>query len=382
MKAPSFTSPSFWESQTWLNADCIIVGAGIVGLNAALALHTAQPNKRILVLERGALPVGASTKNAGFACFGSLSEIAVDLESLTENEVVDLIRMRWNGLQLLRKNLGDEAIGLEELGSYEVFTQAQEAFFQRSCAIMEQFNTHLKAITGIEHVYSIADEKVKDFQFQGVKHLIFNRAEGQINSGLMMHNLLELVRSKGITVLNGLELLSWKEEADHIRIQTDQLGELMCQQLLICTNGFAAQLLPELDVQPGRAQVLITRPIEHLPFKGCFHMDEGYYYFRNVGNRVLFGGGRNLDKQGETTYSHETSERIQASLESYLREVILPETHFEIEQRWAGTLGLGNTRLPIVKAISSRVFCAVRMGGMGVAIGSLVGQEAAALMKQ
>ena len=382
MKAPSFTAPSFWESQTWLNADCIIVGAGIVGLNAALALHTAQPNKRILVLERGALPVGASTKNAGFACFGSLSEIAVDLDTLTENEVVDLIRMRWNGLQLLRKNLGDAGIGLEELGSYEVFTDAQEELFQRSCAIMEQFNTHLKKITGIDEVFSIRDEKINEFQFKGVKHLIFNRAEGQINSGLMMQNLLELVRSKGITVLNGLELLSWKEETDHLRIQTDQLGELDCQQLLICTNGFAAQLLPELDVQPGRAQVLITRPIDQLPFKGCFHMDEGYYYFRNVGNRVLFGGGRNLDKQGETTYSHETSERIQASLESYLREVILPNTPFEIEQRWAGTLGLGNTRLPIVKAITSRVFCAVRMGGMGVAIGSLVGQEAATLMQQ
>jgi glycine/D-amino acid oxidase-like deaminating enzyme len=382
MKAPSFTAPSFWESQTWLNADCIIVGAGIVGLNAALALHTAQPNKRILVLERGALPVGASTKNAGFACFGSLSEIAVDLDTLTENEVVDLIRMRWNGLQLLRKNLGDAGIGLEELGSYEVFTDAQEELFQRSCAIMEQFNTHLKKIMGIDEVFSIRDEKINEFQFKGVKHLIFNRAEGQINSGLMMQNLLELVRSKGITVLNGLELLSWKEETDHLRIQTDQLGELDCQQLLICTNGFAAQLLPELDVQPGRAQVLITRPIDQLPFKGCFHMDEGYYYFRNVGNRVLFGGGRNLDKQGETTYSHETSERIQASLESYLREVILPNTPFEIEQRWAGTLGLGNTRLPIVKAITSRVFCAVRMGGMGVAIGSLVGQEAATLMQQ
>ncbi|MFM2285964.1 MAG: hypothetical protein RLZZ543_1461 [Bacteroidota bacterium] len=382
MKAPSFTAPSFWESQTWLNADCIIVGAGIVGLNAALALHTTQPNKRILVLERGALPVGASTKNAGFACFGSLSEIAVDLDTLTENEVVDLIRMRWNGLQLLRKNLGDTAIGLEELGSYEVFTDAQEELFQRSCAIMEQFNFHLKAITGIDEVFSIRDEKINDFQFKGVKHLIFNRAEGQINSGLMMQNLLELVRSKGITVLNGLELLSWKEETDHIRIQTDQLGELDCQQLLICTNGFAAQLLPEQDVQPGRAQVLITRPIDQLPFKGCFHMDEGYYYFRNVGNRVLFGGGRNLDKQGETTYSHEISDRIQASLESYLRAVILPNTPFEIEQRWAGTLGLGNTRLPIVKAITSRVFCAVRMGGMGVAIGSLVGQEAAALMQE
>ena len=34
--------------------------------------------------------------------------------------------------------------------------------------------------------------------------------------------------------------------------------------------------------------------------KGAFHYDEGYVYFRNIDNRVLLGGGRNLAK-AETT---------------------------------------------------------------------------------
>jgi glycine/D-amino acid oxidase-like deaminating enzyme len=109
-------------------------------------------------------------------------------------------------------------------------------------------------------------------------------------------------------------------------------------------------------------------------------MDQGYFYFRNVGNRVLFGGGRNLDKVAETTYSHQTSEIIQQKLETYLKETILPGIDFTIDQRWAGTLGLGKTRLPIIEKIDNNVFCAVRMGGMGVAIGSLVGKNVAELM--
>ena len=64
-----------------------------------------------------------------------------------------------------------------------------------------------------------------------------------------------------------------------------------------------------------------------------------------------------------------------------MRETILPGIDFTIEQRWAGTLGLGKTRLPIIEKIDNNVFCAVRMGGMGVAIGSLVGKNVADLMK-
>ena len=108
---------SYWEIKNWLsNIDYTIVGSGIVGLNCALQLKQRFPNSKILILEKGILPQGASTKNAGFACFGSLSEIIDDLKQHSEDEVLDLIRQRISGLQLLRKTLGDEAIGYQNLG--------------------------------------------------------------------------------------------------------------------------------------------------------------------------------------------------------------------------------------------------------------------------
>ena len=48
--------------------------------------------------------------------------------------------------------------------------------------------------------------------------------------------------------------------------------------------------------------------------------------------------------------------------------------------RWSGIMGVGKQKSSIVKHLSPNVICAVRMGGMGVAIGSLVGEEAAMLM--
>jgi len=86
---------SYWEIKTWLsNIDFTIVGSGIVGLNCALHLKNKYPKAKILILEKGILPQGASTKNAGFACFGSLSEILDDLNTHTEEEVVRLVKKR------------------------------------------------------------------------------------------------------------------------------------------------------------------------------------------------------------------------------------------------------------------------------------------------
>jgi hypothetical protein len=67
---------SYWEQQSFFGpVDIAIIGAGLVGLTAAIYLKERRPNWRIVVLERGALPSGASTKNAGFACFGSILEL-------------------------------------------------------------------------------------------------------------------------------------------------------------------------------------------------------------------------------------------------------------------------------------------------------------------
>src|SRR5690606_18760232 len=104
----------------------------------------------------------------------------------------------------------------------------------------------------------------------------------------------------------------------------DNVLLLHCQTLTHCTNAFAKQLLPDEELTPGRGQVLITQPIEGLKFKGIFHFDKGYYYFREIDGRVLLGGGRNLDFKGEATTVFELSSSIQIELERKLHEIIVP----------------------------------------------------------
>ncbi|HRH02676.1 MAG TPA: FAD-dependent oxidoreductase [Bacteroidia bacterium] len=368
---------SYWEKSTYFNTtDVLIIGSGIVGLFAALEIKKLAPKLKVLILERGALPSGASSKNAGFACFGSPGELLDDIANSSETEVMNLVQKRIKGLTKLRKTLGDKAIDYKGLGGYEVFDT--EADYEHCAGQLSYLNNLVKESAGIHQTYSIADSKIKSFGFDGVRHLLYNSNEGQINTGSMMKALVLKVQKTGTTILNGISIKSLYPDASGVVL--DDNTELKANKILVCTNGFAQQLLPNLNVHPARAQVLITNPIKDLKIKGSFHFDKGYYYFRNIDDRILLGGGRNLDFKGEETYNLNTTPLIQSSLEKLLQEKILPNTKFEIEQRWSGIMGLGKEKSPIIKQINSQVYCAVRLGGMGVALGSLVGEEAAKLI--
>jgi len=367
---------SYWELKNWFaNVDYTVVGSGIVGLHCALHLRERFPKSKILVLEKGLLPHGASTKNAGFACFGSISEIIEDLKTHSEEEVIQLIQKRWNGLQLLRKRLGDTAIDFKPYGGYELFLKDHESSYNECLQKLPFINELLKPLFKND----VFAKEMDRFAFQGIyEYLIFNPFEAQIDTGNMMQALLKEAIKNDILILNQVTVTSFVDKKECVEIA---LGEFSfdSKKVLFATNGFAGQLTNNA-VKPARAQVLITEPIKNLDIKGTFHLDKGYYYFRNIEDRILLGGGRNLDFEGETTTEFGQTDLIQNKLEQLLKEVILPNTDYKIEHRWSGIMGLGSSKNPIVEQLSENVFCGVRLGGMGVAIGSLIGQELADLV--
>lgn len=364
---------SFWELRSWLtDIDFCIVGSGITGITCALGIKEKNPNARILILEKGVFPQGASTKNAGFACFGSITEILDDLLYHTPEEVQNLVSQRFSGIELLRKRLGDKALDFQQLGGYEIFREQEHKIFNEALDKLDLVNELLQPV--FRHLPF--ELRKNTFGLSGVlPELICNPLEGQIDTGKAMDALLEIARQKSIQILNGIRFSGFEDLGNAVQVKTEYF-EFMARKLILATNGFAGSQTG-LDVLPARAQVLITTPILNLKVKGSFHLDSGYYYFRNIGNRLLFGGGRNLDKAGETTEEFGETALIQEELERLLKVVILPDVDFRIEHRWSGIMGVGPQKKPIIQAISPNVVCGVRLGGMGVALGSHVGAQLA-----
>ncbi|MFM7766806.1 MAG: NAD(P)/FAD-dependent oxidoreductase [Bacteroidota bacterium] len=372
---------SFWEKESVLDRiDVLIVGSGIVGLSSAIALKRNNPKLRVVVADRGFLPYGASTRNAGFACFGSVSELLDDLSRESEEEVASRVARRWKGLQKLRTLLGDEAIGFEKNGGFELFTASDRLVFEQCMESLPRMNRMMQEITGQKEIYSLQNENITRFGFQKVESLIANTEEGQIHTGIMMLALMRKASAEGVITLNGIDIERLEDHPNHTEAICANGLRIKARKTLVATNGFAKKLLPELEVEPARAQVLITSPLEKLPFKGIFHYDLGYYYFRNIGDRILFGGGRNLAFEEEHTTTFGLTETIQNRLDELLQTVIIPGTPYEVEMRWSGIMGMGGSKSPIIKKTGHNTYCAVRMGGMGIAIGALVGEETARMI--
>src|SRR5690606_8882402 len=225
---------------------------------------------------------------------------------------------------------------------------------ERCISEMEEVNNLLRPVFN-DNVFTICKNK---FNFRNIREpLIYNKFEGQIDTGKMMEALLQKVQVSGVKILNNIFAESFSDNGDNVEVKTDKF-QFKTRKLFISSNGFASQYGID-DVKPARAQVLVTKPIKGLEIKGTFHLDKGYYYFRNIDDRILFGGGRNLDLKGEETTEMVQTELIQQRLEELLKSTILPEYKFEIDYSWSGIMGVGSTKKPIVKQLSNHVYCGV-----------------------
>ena len=372
---------SFWETQSFLTYDTIIIGSGIIGLSTAISLKEKQPQQNVLVLERGLFPAGASTRNAGFACFGSLTEVLFDLKQNGADKTLALIEKRIEGLAKLRQRLSDNVLDYQHAGGYELITEKEQPALQQ----IEKANDLLRDLFP-EGVYRDKPELVQQFGMNAekVKTIVYNPHEGHVDTGKMMRALLQLAQQKGVEIRTGATVTNITQTGAGVEIEVQEPvhGSITfkAEKAAVCTNAFTQKLLPEICITPGRGQIIITKPIADLKWRGAFHLDEGFYYFRNVGNRILFGGGRNLDFKTETTTDISYNEQILQELERLLQEVILPGQAFEVEQRWSGIMGFTDDKLPLVRKLSERLVLGFACNGMGVSLSSAVGEEIAGLV--
>ena len=372
---------SIWEEAFFTTQDVVIVGGGFAGLWSAFYLKKKNPKARITVLEKCVTPTGASTRNAGFACFGSLSELMYDVKTMGVDPMLELVAMRYKGLKRIQKHFG-KRIDFDLCGGYELFYEPTQYTTNELENSARYLNALLKPITGAKNTFQLANEDLVKFGLSNAQHLVKNNFEGYLHSGKLVQQLLQKIQGMGVQVFNGIEVKSFAGRSGLVHLKTAQQLNFAATQLLICINAFAKDLLPATNITPARGQVLVTSPIKNLLFNGTFHSEEGFYYFRNLGNRVLLGGGRNTAIAEEETVDQSTSPFIQHELERYLAEIVLPNCKepYTIEHRWAGIMGMGADKIPVVKKVEPGVFCALGLGGMGVALAPVLGEKAAKLL--
>lgn len=361
---------SYWESQLLKQkTDLIVVGAGFTGLSTALHYQQLYPEAKVIVLERSLISEGASSKNAGFGCYGSLGEICADIELMGLERSLQLVQDRLEGLNYLKTIVPDLAMDYQNLGGTEWFLEEESAEFLAAKAIQSEVNgffqtkgLHTELFQSIENAPS---------GFIGGFH---SPLEAQLNPVKALMVMQKACRQMGINILEGC-IVKGVEEKSTWELNTNY-GVFKAGSIVFCTNAFGVPGM-KLDVKPARNQVLISKPFEHHLKPGNYHVSEGYIYFRTVGDRILIGGARNLDLEGETT--NELAERplILDYLRSFLSEKMGFGTSWEEDQNWSGIIATGTGKEPLVQELEMGLWYCGRFGGMGVALGAITGKRMA-----
>ena len=373
---------SYWERKIYFDQlDVVIVGAGFVGLSVGISLLEKNPQQKVLIIERGFIPHGASTRNAGFACFGSAGELADDLSKRSAEEVFGLFAKRYAGIRKLLQRTGPSEIEFRPGGGYELFYPEEESLISHET--LKQLNEGIEAYTGLKNYFFEPPESLIKSSWPSFGKMLCNDHEACIHPLKTLQLLTKMFQQAGGQILYGFELSTWKEMEDGVMMVRPDGLEFMTQQLMFCVNGFAKRYFPDIMVKAARNSVMILQTDRAKELNGCYHVDRGYLYFRAIdAHHILLGGGRHWDLEGEYQDNFLMNPMIRNKLIEFAEQYILNGQSYTITDEWTGIMGLGPVKSPIVQMVSSRVGVAVRMGGMGVALASLTGEEAAELLYQ
>ena len=364
---------SIWESRFYHDHnDLVVVGGGIVGLNAAIQTKLLNKDIGVTVVDRSWPVLGASTKNAGFVCFGSPTELLDDVACKDEGSMLDTFKIRWEGSELLRDIIGAESINYSLCGGLELYDKGSVPSDESILYLNSLLKHHLGLVDYFEWVNQ---KEFATFDPQAVSI----PKEGRIDAMRMMDALFKRAHLLGVKFI--FRPVS-RMEFDGKELIFDDGSRMKYKSVACCTNGFTKSFLPDLDIQAVRNLVLVTNELPNVKWDKVVHYDQGYVYFRRVGERILIGGARNHFRDAEATDQFGENPEVRHYLNSFLQERLLLDQDFTIEYEWSGILGIGGSKKPIIKEIQKDVFVAARMGGMGIAIGAQVGRELAILISE
>ena len=374
---------SHWETNRELfKGDILIIGGGLVGQSIGIAIQKQkkelkQKPLKICIVDK--LPMGqsgASTRNAGFACFGSPTEILDDLIREEENQTVNRISNRIFGLSIWKDWIPSNIIEWNDCSGYEVFEREEEMNFKEVLNKLPYLNKIGEAASGNPMIYSKYQRISSKLPYS-----IRIKGEASLNPGKAHNSLYGLNKELGNQIVNGVNIPNrnyWHKNSEGWTIPTEN-GIFKAKRVVIAANAWTPKILnSDLDITPGRGQILMIKSTKPICYKGVFHAKKGYLYFRNSNNSLIIGGGRNLFQINETSLEMTTTKEVQDYLESYAKDVLLPNQDFSIQNRWAGIMAFSKrgNKDPLLYWDEPDLLIASRMCGMGVALAPIIGIKA------
>lgn len=339
--APSMAPPLRGTHQ----ADVVVVGAGLCGASAAWAL--VEQGVNVAWVDRGAVSSGASGRNAGFLLQGTCerySRAVAVMGRARARAVHQVSRDNHEAMRATLESLGIDC-GYMRRGALQLACSAdEERELLESAALLRDDGFAAELLDG-ERLGAVYREA-------GFAVGVHITDDGELDPARFVRGVARAAVARGVALFERSPVTRLEAPSPgDVRVYTDE-GEIHAQMVLLCVNAWAPELAPFYagKVDPVRGQMLATAPAPPL-FECPVYADHGFDYWRqDEHGRVVLGGWRNLDTEGEVGTAEVLHPVIQARMEEFLHRFPamrgVPVTH-----RWSGTMGFSRDGLPIVGVV-------------------------------
>ena len=345
-----------------------IIGAGFAGVSTAYWLLQ-NGYKDITIIDDGSTNA-ASYRNAGHILHGS-GENYLTLRAVHgAKKAKRLIEISAEYCGLMKGFI--DALGIDcdysQRGSLELATTDHEA---------AELNDSVDLIS-----LEVGDYAQKVIP-QALKHC-FNAKGGKVTKlsatahpVKFRNGLLQYCLDKGVKYYSAKVTRVEEGEIIYEPSPSDFCKTALFDAVVLCANAYSPQVNEYFKskrlIEPFRGQIMVSKPLESLKYRGAFSADHGYIYGNALPDgRLLIGGWRNMVPGNETgNYNLDINPAITEGLTNWVANHVVLNEIPEWEYEWSGIMGSSHNGLPIVGQIDGIYTCAGFTGyGFGWCFGS------------
>jgi len=321
-------------------ADVLVIGGGIAG--TSVMHHLAKRRISAVLVEARYLAFGASGRNAGFLLAGVADCYAEAVRIFGRSKAREVWQITDENHDRMVEAVAGTDVGHRRLGS-ATFASGDEERARLA-----------------ESAQLLRDD---GFEARWDGTTLFNPRDGEVDPSAVVGALAGRLRAGAIR--EGVEVTEIVPSGAEVSVRA---GESECRAgiVVLATNGYTSRLLPQVKIQPTRAQMLASAPLSRVVCDMPTYSHFGYRYWRQLpSGEVLIGGWRDTSMETELGYDDQPTDQIQEHLDRKLAEM---DGRAEVTHRWAGIMGFTETGLPLVGPVDGmgNVYTCAGFNGHGM----------------
>jgi glycine/D-amino acid oxidase-like deaminating enzyme len=356
--------------------DVAVIGAGYTGLGAACEL--ARRGLRVVVLEAQTVGWGASSRNGGMVLTG----LKLGMRTIWKRYGADLARALFDSSvaaidrveAIIRE--GEIDCGFSRSGHFLAASKPEhyDALEAEAEFLADEFGHQTRLVSRA----SQNSEVGCDAYYGG---LIDDLSAG-LNPAQYVAGLAILASRLGAIICERSRVLRISRTGAAFELQTPR-GRLAADRVLVATAGYTGNTTPALQrrIIPIGSFIVATEQLDEDVAQGLipngrmvFDSLHFLHYYRLWDRRLIFGG--------RAAFFPETSSSIRQSagiLRADMTRLFPQLQEVRVEYAWGGTLDFAFDMMPHVGEMDGLAY-ALGYAGHGVAMGTYLGQTAAAAM--